>query len=106
MKTPFGSSVAAIKLAQMVEENKKVRKAVGTYFTDYMRMMVAAIGGIKYIKCKRKVLLILRKHYFDMVNRDVSLSPEIKGYLLNTMAAQHKNIQKAMRAFYGKETNV
>jgi len=101
MKTPFGTSVAAIKLAEMVKDNKKVQRAVGTYFTDYMRMLVATIGGIKDLQCKRKALLILRKHYFETVNSDVSLPSDVKGYLLNAMAAQHKNVQKALLLLYG-----
>ena len=106
MKTPFGSSVAAIKLAEMVENNKKVQRTVGTYFTDYMRMLVATIGGIKDLQCKRKALLILRKHYFEIVNRDITLPSKVKGYLLNAMATQHKNIHKSIRAVYGKEPNI
>lgn len=91
MKTPFGNTVAAIKLAKMIENNKTLRKIVAGYFGDYLRMLGSTLN-IHNIKSKRRALIIFRKYYFDAVENDSRIPSEIKGYLLNSMSAYHRGI--------------
>lgn len=88
MKTPFGNTTAAIRLAEMVSTNKKIRRTVSCYYTDYRRML-RSVEKIEDIKLSRKSLSIYRLYYFRLV-RESYLPEEIKTYLLNVMSAYHK----------------
>jgi hypothetical protein len=100
MKTPFGNTVAAIKLAEMVENDKKSRRIVSEYFRIYMEMLTG-VNGIRSVKTKKRALQIFRTYYFYSVQTDIRLPVEVKSYLLNVMAAYHRGVQKAKQQLYG-----
>ncbi len=97
MKTPFGNTTAAVKLAKMVEDNKKFRRIVSGYFGTYLKML-NSLSDIRNIISKRKALLIFRDYYIRSVKNDIMLPYEIKTHLLNVMVAYHRTAQKAIRS--------
>lgn len=83
MKTPFGATPAAIKLAQIVDQDRKARQYVGSVLSELNGLIVQ----LYVVKSYRLHLLLLRRlqpSFLSQIDSSAQ-SPVVKSFLKNVV---------------------
>lgn len=92
MKTPFGNTVAAIKLAEMVQDNPRARRYVSSTLSELgkiLREIQVGMGNpTGIILCR-----LVRDTFLDKVKQSEKISPETASFLKNVIVARCRNFQ-------------
>ena len=98
MKTPFGSTVAAIRLAQMVEDNPKARRFVSSTLSEFNNLLMKAARG-EDVKASRCLYILVRNEFIQRVDSS-STDPDVKSYLKNVLHTNYKKYKQGLEYRY------
>lgn len=92
MKTPFGNTSAAIKLAEIVESNPRERRYISSILSNLGNILHGIRVGIKH-PTKRTLCRLVRDAFIEKVNQSEKLSSETASFLRNVIVAKCRNFQ-------------
>lgn len=92
MKTPFGNSSAAIKLAQMVENDPKARSYVGSTIQELNRLL-GQLYFIHDLKTRRNLCNIVRHSYEERIEKS-AVDSKVGSFLKNVVVAYCRNFKR------------
>ena len=81
---PYGNTVAAVKLAEMVEDNPKARSYVGSTLTE-LNTMLGQLFQVKDTYTKRLLCLMIKQEFEQRLDSSSCLDPKVHSYLLNVV---------------------
>lgn len=93
MKTPFGNTGAAIKLAEMAENNPRARRYISSTLSELGNILRGIQVGVKK-PTGRLLCRLVRDTFIEKVNRSEKLSLEMASFLRNVIVAKCRNFQR------------
>jgi len=88
MKTPFGATPAAIKLAQIVDQDRKARQYVGSVLSE-MNGLLIQLAVVKNMRVRLDLYRRLRPSFLSQIESSAQ-SAEVKSFLKNVVNTTFK----------------
>jgi hypothetical protein len=93
MKTPFGNTGAAVKLAEMVETDPRTRRYVSSTLSE-LGATLREILVVDSKQIKRLLYRLVREQYVTKVDESKKLPPAVATFLKNVIVAKCRSFQK------------
>ena len=93
MKTPFGNTGAAIKLAEIVETNPRSRRYVSSTLSELSNILHNIIS-VKEMPTRRYLCMLVRDQFIDRVKKSEKLSPAEASFLANVITTRCRSWKK------------
>lgn len=93
MKTPFGNSVAAIKLAEIVENNPRSRRYVSSTLSELGRVL-RNLFSVKETPTQRYLCRLVQQQFIERVHDSQKLSSVEASFLSNVITARCRSYKK------------
>jgi hypothetical protein len=93
MKTPFGNTPAAIQLASKVENDKRLRRLVSKYCSEFLELL-HQLSTIQNPKAKKKAGKIIRDWYFSLIRDEYFMPVDVKDFLCNVLSAYYRGFMQ------------
>lgn len=93
MKTPFGNTVAAIKLAEIVDKTPNARKYVSTILSELGNLLYQ-ITWVRSDKAKRHLYKMVKETFIRRIEYSDRLPNEAVSYLKNVVITKCRSFKK------------
>ncbi len=93
MKTPFGNSVAAIKLAEIVENNPRSRRYVSSTLSE-LGSVLRNLFSVQELPARRYLCRLVQNQFVERVKASEKLSPEEASFLMNVIMTRCRSYKK------------
>jgi len=93
MKTPFGNTAAAIKLAEIVENNPRSRRYVSSTLSE-LGSILRNLFSIKEPEARRHLCLLVKTAFLERINRSEKLTSEEASFLANVITTKCRSFKK------------
>lgn len=89
MKTPYGKTVAGVKLAEMVKDNSKARSYVSSTLSQLNGILVQ-LFQIRDNRTRRLLCMMIRREFEQRISQASGLDMKIYSYLRNVIQTNCK----------------
>ncbi len=93
MKTPFGNTKAAIKLAEIVENNPRSRRYVSSTLSE-LGCVLRNLFSIKEHPTRRYLCCLVQRQFIDRVRASQKLAPLEASFLINVITSKCRTIKR------------
>ena len=94
MKTPFGNTGAAVKLAEIVETNPRSRRYVSSTLSE-LGSILHNIIYIKEMPVRRYLTMVVRDQFIQRIKQSGKLSEVEASFLANVITTKCRSFKKS-----------
>ena len=88
-KTPYGNTVAAVKLAEMVQDNPKARSYVSSTLSE-LNCLLVQLFQIRDNRTRRLLCMMIKREFEQRLSEAHALDFKVRSYLLNVVKTNCK----------------